>query len=65
LHYWRRHLRSTGGVEELRFVPIAVAETETAVSAGAIEILVNDARIRIEGDVDVARLRLVLSAIRA
>lgn len=65
LHYWRRHLRNTGGVEELRFVPIAVAETEPAVGAGAIEILVNDARIRVEGDVDVARLRSVLSAIRA
>jgi transposase len=65
LHYWRRHVRNTGRVEELRFVPVAVAESVVGAGAGAIEILVNDARIRIEGAVDVARLRSVLSAVRA
>lgn len=65
LHYWRRHVRDSGRVEELRFVPVTVAETASAVGAGVIDILLNDARIRIEGDVDVARLRAVLSAVRA
>lgn len=65
LHYWRRHVRDSGRVEELRFVPVAVAETASEVDAGVIDILLNDARIRIEGDVDVARLRAVLSAVRA
>lgn len=64
LHYWRRHVRDTGRVEELRFVPVAVAEEAPALNAATIEILVNDVRIRIEGDVDVARLRSVLSAVR-
>jgi len=58
-------LTNTGRVEELRFVPVAVAESVVGAGAGAIEILVNDARIRIEGAVDVARLRSVLSAVRA
>lgn len=48
-------------------MPVAVAEpvAGAGAGAGAIEILVNDARIRIEGDVDVAQLRSVLSAVRA
>jgi transposase len=65
LHYWRRHARNTGLVEELRFVPVAVADRAPAVAVGVIEIVVNDARIRIEGDVDVMRLRSVLTAVRA
>jgi len=65
LHYWRRHVRKTGQVEELRFVPVAVAGQTPATVAGTIEIIVNDARIRIEGDIDVTRLRSVLTAVRA
>jgi transposase len=55
LHYWRRQVRDTGSVEELRFVPVAVADPAPLSAAGVIEIAVEDARVRIEGDVDVAR----------
>jgi transposase len=65
LHYWRRQARDSGRVEELRFVPITVAPEPTSVSAGAIEIELADACIRVSGVVDAALLRAVLAAVRA
>ena len=64
LHYWRRMARKTGSVEELRFVPVAVEHAVAPPSSAAIEIIVGDARIRIDGDVCVDRLRSVLAAVR-
>lgn len=64
LHYWRRVGRKSGQVEELRFVPVAVAKPVVADPSGTIEIVVDDVRIRVDGDVDIVRLRSVLAAVR-
>jgi transposase len=48
LHYWRRKVRDSGRVEELRFVPVAVdAQGETR-GPGSIEIEVGDVRIALK-----------------
>ena len=65
LHYWRRVARKGGQVEELRFVPVAVAKPVSADPAGTIEIVVDDVRIRVDGHVDIDRLRAILAAVRA
>ena len=64
LHYWRRHAREIGTVEELRFVPVTVAD-HAAPGTGNFELTVRDVMVRIDGDVDIPRLRAVLQAIRA
>lgn len=64
LHYWRRQARSIGAVEELRFVPVTVADQAERVP-GAMELLIRDVTIRIAGNVDVPCLRAVLEAVRA
>jgi transposase len=64
LHYWRRHARATGAVEELRFVPVTVADLAVA-GTGKLELTIRDVTVRVDGDVDVSRLRAVLEAIRA
>lgn len=63
LHYWRRQARATGVVEELRFVPVTVADHAERASGG-IELSIRDVTIRIAGDVDVPCLRAVLEAVR-
>ena len=65
LQYWRRQARDSGQVEEMRFVPIAVAAEPTQSGAGSIEIELADARIRLSGTVEAAMLRTVLAAVRA
>ena len=65
LQYWRRQARDSGRVEELRFVPVAVAAEPAQSGAGSIEIELADARIRLSGTVDAAMLRAVLAAVRA
>lgn len=65
LHYWRRVARKGGQVEELRFVPVAMAKPVSADPAGTIEIVVDDVRIRVDGHVDIDRLRAILAAVRA
>lgn len=65
LHYWRRKVRDSGRVEELRFVPVTVALDNNALSTGSIEIELGDVRIRLNGAVDGASLRAVLAAIRS
>ena len=63
LHYWRRQVRASGAVEELRFVPVAVAQPPA--NAGCrLELVVGDVTVRIAGEVEVAQLRAVLEAIR-
>ncbi|NML96324.1 IS66-like element accessory protein TnpA [Novosphingobium olei] len=63
LHYWRRQVRASGAVEELRFVPVAVAQP-VACGSGRLELTIGDVTVRIDGDVAVHRLRAVLEAIR-
>jgi len=65
LHYWRRVARKGGQVEELRFVPVAMAKPVSADPGGTIEIVVDDVRIRVDGHVDIDRLRAILAAVRA
>lgn len=64
LHYWRRQARAIGAVEELRFVPVTVAE-EVVRSTGTLELTIRDVTVRVEGDIEVSRLRMVLEAVRA
>ena len=64
LHYWRRQARAIGAVEELRFVPVTVAD-QAERAAGGIELSIRDVTIRIAGIVDVTCLRAVLEAVRA
>jgi transposase len=64
LHYWRRQARAIGAVEELRFVPVTVGE-DAVRRTGTLELTIRDVTVRVEGDVEVARLRMVLEAIRA
>jgi transposase len=64
LHYWRRQARAIGAVEELRFVPVTVAD-HAVCADGRLELSIRDVTVRIEGDVEVSRLRAVLEAIRA
>lgn len=63
LHHWRRAARRSGAVEELRFVPVTVAQPATA-ETGRLELAIRDVTVRIEGDVEVSCLRAVLQAIR-
>lgn len=63
LHYWRRQVRASGAVEELRFVPVTVAPTAGS-GTGRLELAIRDVTVRIEGDVEVPQLRAVLEAIR-
>ncbi len=63
LHYWRRQVRASGAVEELRFVPVTMTQA-TGSEAGRLELTIRDVTVRIEGDVEVPRLRAVLEAIR-
>lgn len=67
LHYWRRQVRDSGRVEELRFVPLQIEEPApfVPVSAGTIELEFADVRIRLHGAVDASQLRSVLAAVRA
>lgn len=65
LHYWRRQVRDSGRIEELRFVPLEVGEPSTSVSTGTIELEIADIRIRLHGAVDASQLRSVLAAVRA
>jgi hypothetical protein len=51
-------------VEELRFVPVTVADPAVA-GTGKLELTIRDVTVRVDGDVDVSRLRAVLEAIRA
>ena len=68
LHYWRRKARDSGRVEELRFIPVAVAAAVIGPSdtpcTGSIEIELCDVLIRVNGAVDGANLRAVLAAVR-
>lgn len=64
LHYWRRQARAIGTVEELRFVPVTVAQ-DAVFSTGRLELTIRDVTVRVEGDIEVSRLRMVLEAIRA
>jgi len=64
LHYWRRTARAIGAVEELRFVPVTVAE-HAVPGTGKLELTVRDVTVRVDGDVDISRLRAVIEAIRA
>ena len=64
LHYWRRQARAIGAVEELRFVPVTVADHAERASGG-IELSIRDVTIRIAGNVAVPCLRAVLEAVRA
>jgi transposase len=64
LHYWRRHARAIGAVEELRLVPVTVAEP-AVVGVGKLELTVRDVTVRVDGDVDISCLRAVIEAIRA
>ena len=64
LHYWRRQARAIGAVEELRFVPVTVAQ-DAVCSTGRLELTIRDVTVRVEGDIEVSRLRMVLEAIRA
>lgn len=71
LHYWRRHARATGAVDEMRFVPVTLAPTGSipsavpaASAAGDLELTVRDVTVRVTGAVDVENLRAVLAAIR-
>ena len=64
LHYWRRQARAIGAVEELRFVPVTVAQ-DAVCSTGRLELTIRDVTVRVEGDIEVSRLRIVLEAIRA
>ena len=64
LQYWRRKARDKGVVEELRFVPVAVAAEPRPSGAGSIELEVADVRIRMIGTIDVTQLRAVLAAVR-
>ncbi len=70
LHLWRRQARLCGTEDRgLRFLPIAVTEPERAAesgqpsSTGAIEIELEDVRVRVAAGVDEAALRLVLRAL--
>jgi transposase len=67
LHYWRRQVRDSGRLEELRFVPVEVEPETPALRSlvGSIEIEVADVRIRLSGDIDGLALRKVLAAVRA
>ncbi len=64
LHYWRRQARASGAVEELRFVPVTVVE-DVVRGTGTLELTIRDVTVRVEGDIEVSRLRMVLEAIRA
>lgn len=65
LHYWRRHARAAGAVEELRLVPVTVVEEEGQACASAnLDLIIRDVTVRVTGAVDVERLRAVLTAIR-
>ena len=64
LYYWGRQARAIGAVEELRFVPVRVADHADRAS-GAMELSIRDVTIRIAGNVDVPCLRSVLDAVRA
>jgi transposase len=64
LHHWRRKVRDSGHVEELRFMPVAVADEASSAKPGSIEIAVADARICVSGGIDVGALRAVLAAVR-
>lgn len=66
LHYWRRQVRDSGRVEELRFVPLQIEEPgpSAPVPAGMIELECADIRIRLHGAVDASQLRSVLAAVR-
>jgi transposase len=64
LHYWRRQARAIGAVEELRFVPVTVAD-HAVCGTGRLELTIRDVTVRVEGDIEVSRLRVVLEAIRA
>lgn len=71
LHLWRRQARLCGdGDRGLQFLPIEVvpqgraAEAGRASSAGAMEIALEDVRVRVDSSVDEAALRLVLRVLR-
>ncbi len=64
LHHWRRKVRDSGRVEELRFIPVAVADEASSATPGSIEIEVAGARICVRGGIDVGALRAVLAALR-
>jgi transposase len=58
LHYWRRHIRASGRVEELRFVPVTVgADSEVRPGGSELEIDIGGARVHVRGIVDGAQLR--------
>ena len=61
LHYWRRQVRDSGRVEELRFVPLQI---EAPGPAGMIELECADIGIRLHDAVDASQLRSVLAAVR-
>ncbi len=63
LHYWRRQARAAGAVEELRFVPVTLAQ-EKQLEPGGLELVVRDVTVRIMGAVEMDHLRAVLAAIR-
>lgn len=65
LHYWRRQVRNSGRIEELRFVPLEVEAPTMPAPAGTIELEIADIRIRLHGLVNGAQLRSVLAAVRA
>lgn len=64
LHHWRRKVRDSGCVEELRFMPVAVADEASPAKPGSIEIALADVRICVHGAVDAGALRTVLAAVR-
>jgi transposase len=56
LHYWRRHACAAGAVEEMRFVPVTVAQEQRCEGAG-LELIVRDVTVRIRGADRVKLLR--------
>jgi transposase len=64
LHHWRRKVRDSGRVEELRFMPVAVADEASSATPGSIEIALGDVRICVRGAIDAGALRTVLAAVR-
>lgn len=65
LHYWRRHARASGAIEELRLVPVTVfAEDGKASEPASVELTVRDVTVRVRGAIEADFLRTVLAAIR-
>jgi transposase-like protein len=61
-YYWRKRLRQR---ETVRFALLATKPADTGSQASALELVLrNGERLRIGNQVDAARLRIVLEAVR-